>query len=282
MCCSKGSLPDYRPQPSKDGTCYTYKVQSGDDCWGIADAHYLEQDDVSGFNKYTWGWAGCKALQPGQPICLSKGTPPMPNPLSNAVCGPQVPGSKRPSDYWDLAGLNPCPLNACCSNWGFCGVTAEFCTKRPADTGNPGTSKPGKSSCISNCGTEITNNDDPPSSFAKVGYFEAFNTNRDCLRMDASSIDGDNYSHLHFAFASVTSDWHVNVTDVKDQFDQFVKIEGPKKILAFGGWDFSTGSDTFQLFRDATKPENREAFVAEIVKFLNEVRDSSVFVSSIH
>ncbi|MBE3045683.1 hypothetical protein IMZ48_24675, partial [Candidatus Bathyarchaeota archaeon] len=138
----------------------------------------MDVDDIDEYNKKTWGWGGCGALQVGQKFCLSAGDPPMPNEDPTTVCGPQVPDTQRPTDGTDLADLNPCPLNVCCNIWGQCGVVADFCTEAPGDTGAPGTSQPGMNSCISNCGMDVVNNDKPPSEFSSVAYFEAWNGNR--------------------------------------------------------------------------------------------------------
>jgi hypothetical protein len=46
---------------------------------------------------------------------LSKGTPPFPVEIPNAVCGPQKPGTNPLMDGSDIADLNPCLLNACCN-----------------------------------------------------------------------------------------------------------------------------------------------------------------------
>ncbi|POR37746.1 Uncharacterized protein TPAR_02064 [Tolypocladium paradoxum] len=275
VCCSAGTLPDFEPRPSADGTCFAYTVRAGDGCWSIADSHYLKTDDLAKFNdKKTWGWAGCSQLQVGQVICLSTGEAAMPAPIPDAVCGPQKPGTQRPPKGTSLADLNPCPLNACCDIWGFCGTTAEFCTETPADTGNPGTTKPGKASCISNCGMDIVNNGEGPSSFGTLGYFESWNIkSRPCLNMDASQIDASKYSHLHFAFATLTPDLQVSIAGMEDQFEKFLKLGGSvKKIVSFGGWAFSTEPATFQRFRDATQPGNRERFASAVVDFMNEVR----------
>ncbi|KAJ4156030.1 hypothetical protein LMH87_001244 [Akanthomyces muscarius] len=271
VCCGPGTLPDFKPKPQPDGTCFTYKINPGDTCYAIADGNYLKQDDIDGFNKKTWGWVGCGNLQLGQLICLSSGDPPMPAPVEGNACGPQVPGTKKPPKGTDLSDLNPCPLNACCDVWGFCGTTDDFCTKTPADTGAPGTAKPNTNGCISNCGRKLVNNDKAPASYMKVGYYEAFGMKRDCMNMEVTSIDGDEYSHIHFAFATVTTSWGVDISDSKEQFDKFVKIDGKfKKILSFGGWDFSTKPETYQRFRDATKPENRGPFIDNLISFLGK------------
>ena len=271
VCCTPGDLPDYSPQPSPDGSCYTYTVQAGDGCWAIADSFGIEQSVIEDNNGDTWGWAGCDHLQVGQRICLSSGEPPFPPPIENAVCGPQVPGTTKPTDGTPYAELNPCPLNSCCDVWGFCGVTEEFCTETPADTGAPGTAQPGTNGCISNCGTDIENNDSPPDTFRRVGYFEAWNHNRPCLHMDVTQIDTTELTHIHFAFATITEDFKVTVADVQEQFDKFVEMKtDAKKIVSFGGWAFSTEPETFQRFRDATKPEHQEAFADDCVAFLND------------
>lgn len=169
VCCSSGTMPDFRPQPGSDGTCATYKIAPGDTCFQISDANYISTDDIESFNKKTWGWSGCGHLQPDQLLCLSKGDPPMPAPIPDATCGPQVLGTKKPTDGTALADLNPCPLNACCDVWGFCGTTDLFCTETPSDTGAPGTAKPNTNGCISNCGRELKNHDKEPDVFRRVG-----------------------------------------------------------------------------------------------------------------
>jgi hypothetical protein len=109
ICCSLGTKPVLTPQPNSDGSCAVYQVKKDDGCFDIADAHYLTLDGgsatdiINGFNKgKTWGWAGCEKLLRDQYICLSNGTAPMPVPIDNAICGPQVPGRSSP-------GLKPAP-----------------------------------------------------------------------------------------------------------------------------------------------------------------------------
>lgn len=149
----------------------------------------------------------------------------MPASIDGTMCDPQVPGTQKPSDMTKLAELNPCPLNVCCNKWGQCGTTKDFCIKTNSITGNPGTSAPNTNGCISNCGMDINNNGQPPSTFRKVDYFEGWNLNRDCLNMDASQIDDSQYDTVHFGFAEITSDFKANIADVKDQFDVFKNLK---------------------------------------------------------
>lgn len=196
VCCSAGTLPDLTPQPGPDGACRTYSIRKGDTCSAIAEAHRMKTEQLTNRNKKTWGFAGCQYIYPGQVICLSTGSPPMPAPIANAVCGPQVNGTKKPPDMSKLASLNPCPLKACCNKWGQCGITAEFCTASKSETGAPGTSAPGKNGCISNCGTEIVNKGTAPASFMRLGYYESYSLSRPCLAMRPSQIPRGYYTHL--------------------------------------------------------------------------------------
>lgn len=269
VCCSEGDLPDYSPQANEDGSCATYTTVSGDSCSTIAASNSLTTDDLEDFNEDTWGWNGCDNLWAGVKMCLSNGTAPFPNELENAVCGPQVPGTEAPDDDTDISTLNPCPLNACCDVWGQCGVTDEFCTD--TSTGAPGTAANGTNGCISNCGTDIVT-DDSESQWFTVGYFEGYNMGRDCVNMDASQIDTDTYTHIHFAFATFDEDWEVQMgdDDQQDQFDIFKELTGIKKILSFGGWDFSTSTDTYNLFREGTNEDNRLTLATNIANYVSD------------
>jgi chitinase len=122
FCCSSGTLPDFAPKPNSDGTCHSYLVQKDDNCSQLSGLYSLSVALLESFNAKTWGWMGCADLQAGGNICLSTGSPPMPAPLVNAVCGPQVPGTPTPPAGTDLSTLNECALNACCDIWGQCGM----------------------------------------------------------------------------------------------------------------------------------------------------------------
>lgn len=206
-------------------------------------------------------------------ICLSDGDPPMPASISNAECGPQVPGTAAPSDMSTLAELNECPLNACCNIWGQCGITAEFCTESDSTTGAPGTAANGTNGCISNCGTTITNNADGPTSVMKVGYYEVYSLERSCLSMSVDQIPSDaGYTHIHFAFGNITSDYSIDMSGYEDEFSKFVEVSDSdyKRIVSFGGWSFSTDSSTYSIFREGTAEANRDTLVSNIVSFVNE------------
>ncbi|KAJ5138325.1 uncharacterized protein N7515_003173 [Penicillium bovifimosum] len=132
------------PTQTTDGYCFSYIIQGYDTCASIASAHAITQADIEAFNKDTWAWLGCGHLYQGDFICLSPGKPPMPMALPHATCGPQVPGTTRPENWNDLAGLNPCLMDACCSWWGQCGVSELYCERavREPPAGATATVKP--------------------------------------------------------------------------------------------------------------------------------------------
>ncbi|KAK2788072.1 hypothetical protein FQN52_006909 [Onygenales sp. PD_12] len=270
VCCSEGDLPDLAPKPDKDGNCASYLTKSGDSCSKIASESGITTKDLESFNKNTWAWSGCKNLMAASKICLSKGNPPMPAAISNAACGPQVPDTKKPNRDSDLADLNPCKLNACCNIWGQCGITEEFCTPSKSNTGAPGTALPRENGCISNCRTDIVNNDEKVDDEMSVVYFEAWNDDRPCLNMDISNVDKTKANYIHFAFGDITKDFKVDVSKVQVQFDNFVALTGIKRVLSFGGWSFSTELDTFPIFREGVTDANRQSFADEVVKFIQD------------
>lgn len=272
VCCSSGTLPDITPKPGKDGLCASYVVKSGDTCSSIAAANGLTVDSLAKFNdKVTWGWSGCQYLGAQLAICLSTGVPPMPQTISNAICGPLKPGTKPPGPNQKLVDLNPCPLNACCTIWGQCGITPEYCNASTAATGNPGTaSSSGQNGCISNCGNAIVNDKTMSGSFFNVGYYESWNFDRSCLNMRVDSIDTSQYSHVHWGFGTVGADLGVSINDTTDQWSEFTKLQGSKRIVSFGGWGFSTDVATYNIIRKAMKPENAGAFATNVVSFITK------------
>ncbi|KAK3398714.1 hypothetical protein B0T20DRAFT_411850 [Sordaria brevicollis] len=267
VCCTTGDLPDFRPVPNSDGSCFSYQVQAQDNCDNLAAEYSLTKKDLDDLNKNTWGWNGCdQILFTGTVMCLSKGTPPFPAPIPNAVCGPQKPGSKPPTDGSKITDMNPCPLNACCNIWGQCGINKDFCVD--TNTGAPGTAKNGTFGCISNCGTDIVKGSG--SGDIKIAYFEAYNFGRECLYQDVSQIDTSAYTHIHFAFATLTPDYEVEVGDVfsRYQFSEFKRVRGAKRILSFGGWDFSANPATYFIFREGVTAANRFKLASKIATFI--------------
>ncbi|KAL1603425.1 hypothetical protein SLS60_005012 [Paraconiothyrium brasiliense] len=272
VCCTAGERPDLKPKPDADGNCATHLTQTNEGCASIAVARDLEPEDLEEFNKNTWGWNGCdpENFYRDFLMCVSKGTPPMPATVPNAICGPMMPDTVKPPSGTNISELNPCPLNVCCNIWGQCGTTDDYCTVSPSKSGAPGTSGH-QSGCISNCGRDIIKGPAPESKI-KVAYFESWNFNRKCLTMSVEEIPSS-YTHIHFAFANITQGTFVpEITDdtVKEQFEIFKQLKDVKKIISFGGWDFSTMPGTYSILRQAAQPANRALFAKNVVAFVEE------------
>ena len=96
--------------------CYDYTARDQLTCDQIAKAYNFSVADIESFNKDTWGWKGCGAIQEGSRMCLSSGLPPMPVAREGYVCGPQKPGTLPPLEWSQLSSLNPCPSGQCVSH----------------------------------------------------------------------------------------------------------------------------------------------------------------------
>ncbi|KAJ5256934.1 Glycoside hydrolase superfamily [Penicillium angulare] len=272
FCCSAGNKPNLRRKRDDDDTCKTYTTVTDDNCYDIAKANDITQKDIESWNKNTWGWTGCGSLGIKQIMCISKGDPPLPAELPNAVCGPQKLGTKKPTDGTKLADLNPCPIKACCNIWGQCGTTDDFCTVSESETGAPGTSANGTDGCISNCGTDISDGNTPLDEIKTIMYYEAWNYDRPCLNMEINDMVKykGNFTHVHFAFAGITDDLEVNVSSVQSVFNDFKTIKDFKRIISFGGWSFSTEIDTYPIFRQGVTDAQRQKFADNVVKFVKD------------
>jgi len=248
ICYTMGSKPDLRPKKNSDGSCHSYKVSDGDTCSALEASYYpLSQDDLNSFNQKTYGWYGCSKLMKDQVICLSDGSTPKPTPDPKAECGPLAPGDLYNSE---------CPNKACCSEFGFCGLTSKFCDKKSSDTNAPGTT-----GCFSNCGYGSLPTRHA-SSYNKVAYWLDSDGS---MYMDPSKI-GDEYNIVHYSFATLNSDFSISVGS---GFQEFLSLD-KKKIVSFGGWDFSTSPSTYDIFRKGVSDDYRSTLVSNIVKFVND------------
>lgn len=277
-CCSSGTPftppKPIAPKPGTDGICATHLIGNGDSCDKLATSNGITVADIEKWNKgKTWAWTECKDMLVGYNMCLSSGKSPLPPPQQGAECGPLVPGTKMPTDSSiSIADLNPCPLKACCSNWGFCGVFPAHCDVHMPDGGGPGTKIKGyQNTCVSNCGNKIKQNSATPAKFQRIGYYESFGMERDCLWLKAKNANTDgSYTHIHWAFADIDpKTWKPIIKDKKNQWSDFKKLTGVKRIVSFGGWAYSTELATYNIIRSAIIT-NRQAFVNNLVQFVKD------------
>ncbi|KAL7629535.1 hypothetical protein AAE478_001056 [Parahypoxylon ruwenzoriense] len=278
VCCSAGDpYTEPKPDPPKanpDGTCATHLIQNGDTCAALAENYGITIEDIEKYNKgKTWAWTECKDMLLGYNMCISDGSAPLPPAQQGAECGPLVPGTQPPTDKSiSMADLNPCPLKACCSNWGFCGVFPAHCDIHAPPGGGPGSKlKDYQNTCVSNCGTEIKQNSGPPAAFQRIGYYESYNLERECLWLKAKNANTDgSYTHIHWSFAEIDpSTWKPIINDANQQWSDFKALTGVKRIVSFGGWAYSTEPATYNIIRSAII-NNRDTFTSNLAQFVED------------
>lgn len=273
VCCSPGD-PYVPPKPpaNADGSCRSHDIAQNETCAGIAKMYGITVNDIESWNKgKTWAWTECRGMQWGYNMCVSPGSSPLPRPQEGVVCGPMKPNTTLPSSDsgQGLASLNPCPLKACCSNWGYCGVFPSHCEVHAPANAGPGAKLEGyQNTCVSNCGMELKSNSGPPVKFSRIGYYEAFNFDRDCLWLKAKNANTDKtYTHIHWAFADIDkASWKVVINDTHGQWADFKKLP-LKRIVSLGGWAYSTEAPYAFTLRSAII-DNRETFAANIAQFV--------------
>ncbi|KAI1171966.1 chitotriosidase-1 [Nemania sp. FL0916] len=183
-------------------------------------------------------------------------------------CDSQCDAKPECGQYTDPPGKT-CPLNVCCSEFGFCGSTSEFC----------------EAGCQSNCvvdppipaggsGITVLNN-------RIIGYYEAWSARRECRGFPPSAIPTAGLTHVNFAFAYIDPD-SLEVTTMDSDtpaglFAQTTDIKNLKSLnselevfVSIGGWTFSDNETATQsvfpsIAADAGK---RQKFADNLVGFM--------------
>ncbi|KAF7339160.1 Glycoside hydrolase [Mycena venus] len=252
LCISSGTLPG-QPQKNPDGSCATYTTVPNDSCSAIGVKFSITVANIELWNANTFHWKGCAGLQVNYTMCVSSGTPPPPPIIAGLQCGPQSQGN------------NTCPLNACCSAFGFCGLTDEFCTTTGA---NP---------CISNCGVTTLPSCGSSGSMRKIGYYAGWGNRRACgTNVAPNQINWSGFTGAHFAFATISQGLQIQLADadtplLQQLVGQKANFPELKVIIAVGGWDFSELDPTRDLFSVMiSSPSNRATFISSVKSFLTQ------------
>lgn len=83
-----------------------------------------------------------------------------------------------------------CPLNVCCSEFGFCGTTPDFCS-----TG-----------CQSNCNQPESGASNSNSQQRIMAYYESWSNGKQCMGMNINQIPVQSLTHLNYAFGYIAPD----------------------------------------------------------------------------
>ncbi|KAL3429936.1 glycoside hydrolase superfamily [Aspergillus tetrazonus] len=251
VCRTEGEIPDFSPKPSEDGSCFSFQVEENDNCGNLAAEFSLTREHLEDFNKNTWRLNGCELLFIDTVICLSEVAAPFPAPIANAICE-----------------INPCPLKSCCNTWGQCDITKDFCVD--TNTGAPGTAEPSTYRYISNCGKDVKKGSG--NGEIKIGYYQGYCLSRDCLYQDPRQIDISAYTHLYFAFGTLTAQFDVEVGDQLStyMFNRSKTVKGAKRILSLGGWLSRPNPRLYRIMRDGIKAANRHTMATKIANLIKE------------
>ncbi|GLB10067.1 hypothetical protein AtubIFM57258_006006 [Aspergillus tubingensis] len=162
---------------------------------------------------------------------------------------------------WSQAST--CPLNVCCSKFGFCGTTKDFC---------------GDSTVVSpQCGGTSAKK-------RTVGYYEGWNLERPCGKMGPADIPLGFYTHINYAFASIdpqsfritamdnlTASLYQGVTALKRQQSNL------EVWIAIGGWAFNDPGPTRTTFSDLAASEAaQDTFFGSLISFMQNNRFDGV------
>ncbi|PYI12290.1 glycoside hydrolase [Aspergillus sclerotiicarbonarius CBS 121057] len=166
----------------------------------------------------------------------------------------EYPGVANGSEY---ASSEKCPLNVCCSAYGFCGTTADFC-------GNTTVAEP---VCDSSSATKKT-----------IAYYEGWNLERSCDIMAPESIPIGGYTHLNFAFLYIDPDLYTITPMATDQEELYSRVVALKKKktdlevwISIGGWAFNDPGSTVNTFSDlAASTSKQKTFFQSLLSFLGE------------
>ncbi|TFK66092.1 hypothetical protein BDN72DRAFT_162975 [Pluteus cervinus] len=160
-----------------------------------------------------------------------------------------------------------CPLNVCCSEFGFCGMTEEFCAK---------SNETGKG-CQSNCDQPGSGGSGGDVQSRIIGYYEAWQYGRSCSGLTMQDLPVESLTHLNFAFAFIKPGTYdiVPMDDLSaDLFQKFTELKARnralKTIISLGGWTFNdNGTETQPVFGDmVSSQEKRRSFIDKLFIFL--------------
>ncbi|GES66723.1 class V chitinase [Aspergillus terreus] len=106
------------------------------------------------------------------------------------------------------ASSENCPLNICCSEFGFCGTTKDFC-------GDTTVAEP---VCDGTSATKKT-----------IAYYEGWNSERACDTMPPENIPIGGYTHINFAFLYIDPDLYTITPMETSQQDLYSRVTALKK-----------------------------------------------------
>ncbi|KAJ5510933.1 Glycoside hydrolase superfamily [Penicillium expansum] len=152
-----------------------------------------------------------------------------------------------------------CPLDVCCSEYGFCGTTEEFCGNKTVS---------------------IPSFDASSQSITRViGYYNSAAATRSCGGMAPYSVPQGVYFHIYFAFGNFNPDtFEVIPMESSDKalYTQLAALQlrdlDQELWISIGGWDFSDSDKaTATTFSDlvAATTAKQNVFFTSLINFMS-------------
>ncbi|KAK3322953.1 glycoside hydrolase superfamily [Apodospora peruviana] len=175
-------------------------------------------------------------------------------------CDPGFNPGWGPSWGSTYAGSQLCPLNVCCSQFGFCtpgGTTEEFC----------GTSTVTQPSCSGSSASQRT-----------LGYYEGWAPTRPCDAMTPEEIPIGAYTHLVYGFVSIDPNTFAVVAEAPEEqqlMSRFTALKTLKPSLetwmSIGGWSFTDPGPTQATFSTLVGSSTAQsAFFSSLSSFMSQ------------
>ncbi|PLB55790.1 putative class V chitinase [Aspergillus steynii IBT 23096] len=190
-------------------------------------------------------------------------------------CAPDVCISNcnatAPCGQWAKEGEGNCPLNVCCSQFGYCGTTSDFCGKGCQD-GYGSCGEVDRPSCS---GASAENG-------RRIGYYESWahdSSSRLCGRKSPDDIPLVGLTHLNFAFTFFdpsTFELSPMTSAAAELYQSFTGLKkkrpGLETWISLGGWSFNDETNipnTRTAFSDMTSTSaNRRKFIEALHNFM--------------
>ncbi|KAF5523516.1 Chitotriosidase-1 [Colletotrichum aenigma] len=174
--------------------------------------------------------------------------------------------AKAECGQYGKPGKQICPLGVCCSEFGFCGSTSEFCDAG-CQKGFGGCGDLKRPSCSKDGGS---------INKRSIGYYESWANTRACSAVSPEDLNLDGLTHINFAFVFFDPSSFQIVPMDKNAgtlLNRFTKLKEKKAGLqtwvSVGGWSFNDPGPYQKAFSTmASSAGNRKMFIDGLIKFM--------------
>ncbi|KAK8137867.1 hypothetical protein PG984_001247 [Apiospora sp. TS-2023a] len=173
--------------------------------------------------------------------------------------------AKAECGMYGKAGQQNCPLKVCCSKFGFCGSTDDFCGSG-CQSGFGGCGNVKRPGCSGNSIAKRT-----------IGYYESWAATRKCQSVLPEDLNLNGFTHVNFAFAFFDpSSFQIAPMDSNSGtlLGRFTALKdthsGLQTWISVGGWSFTDPGPTRSAFSDMTSSAgNRQKFISGLIGFID-------------